>query len=310
MESTDTQHRLMLQAAYQAVEQSGYFGSPNQDKCNGSYIGVGLVDYENNIAGYPANAYLGTGNLRSSAAGRISHYFGWTGPVDTACSSSAVAVHSACRAILSGKCSGALAGGVNVMTSPEWFQNLAGASFLSPAGQCKPFDAKADGYCRGEGVGAVFLKKLSSAVADGDQIFGVIAGSAVQQNQNCTPITVPNVIFLADLFVNATRQTELESQQISIVKAHGTDTPVDDSAKYDNIRRVFEGRIRSDTLSLVSIKGLLDHAESASDIVALLKTLLMIHEDAIPPQSSFKTINPSIDASLSDNIEIATSLKP
>ena len=313
MESTDPQHRLMLQAAYQAVEQSGYFGSPNQDKCIGCYIGVGLVDYENNIAGYPANAYSATGNLRSFAAGKISHYFGWTGPgltIDTACSSSAVAVHSACRAILSGECSGALAGGVNVMTSPEWFQNLAGASFLSPTGQCKPFDAKADGYCRGEGVGAVFLKKLSSAVADGDQIFGVIAGSAVQQNQNCTPITVPNAISLADLFVNATRQTGLEPQQISVVEAHGTGTPVGDPAEYDSIRRVFGGRIRSDTLSLGSVKGLLGHAESASGIVALLKTLLMIHEGAIPPQPSFKTINPSIDASLSDNIEIATSLKP
>ena len=313
MESTDPQHRLMLQVAYQTVEQSGYFRSDNPDKSIGCYIGVGLTDYENNIACYPANAYSATGNLRSFAAGKISHYFGWTGPgltIDTACSSSAVAVHTACRAIIGGECNAALAGGVNVMTSPEWFQNLAGASFLSPTGQCKPFDFTADGYCRGEAVGAVFLKKLSSAIADGDQIYGVIAGSAVFQNQNCTPITVPNATSLSDLFHTATLQTGLEPGQISVVEAHGTGTPVGDPAEYDGIRNVFGGPTRSNTLSLGSVKGLLGHAESASGIVALLKTLLMVHEGAIPPQASFKTINPSIGASPSDKIEIATSLKP
>lgn len=313
MESTDPQHRLMLQVAYQAVEQSGYFGSYNQDKSIGCYIGVGLTDYENNIACHPANAYSATGNLRSFAAGKISHYFGWTGPgltIDTACSSSAVAVHTACKAIIGGECNAALAGGVNVMTSPDWFQNLAGASFLSPTGQCKPFDAMADGYCRGEAVGAVFLKKLSSAIADGDQVYGVIAGSAVFQNQNCTPITVPNATSLQDLFHSATRQTGLEPGQISVVEAHGTGTPVGDPAEYDGIRNVFGGPTRSGTLSLGSVKGLLGHAESASGIVALLKTLLMIHEGVIPPQPSFKTINPSIDTSPSDKIEIATRIKP
>ena len=313
MESTDPQHRLMLQVAYQAVEQSGYFISKKQDRSIGCYIGVGLTDYENNIACYPANAFSATGNLRSFAAGKISHYFGWTGPgitIDTACSSSAVAVHTACRAIIGGECNAALAGGVNIMTSPEWFQNLAGASFLSPTGQCKPFDAMADGYCRGEAVGAVFLKKLSSAIADGDQVYGVIAGSAVFQNQNCTPITVPNATSLGDLFYTATRQTGLEPGQISVVEAHGTGTPVGDPAEYDAIRNVFGGPARSGTLSLGSVKGLLGHAEAASGIVALLKTLLMIHEGAIPPQPSFKTINPSIDASSSDKIEISTSMKP
>ena len=313
MESTDPQHRLMLQIAYQAVEQSGYFSSHNQDKSIGCYIGVGLTDYENNIACHPANAFSATGNLRSFAAGKISHYFGWTGPgltIDTACSSSAVAVHTACRAILGGECNAALAGGVNIMTSPEWFQNLAGASFLSPTGQCKPFDAMADGYCRGEAVGAVFLKKLSSAIADGDQVYGVIAGSAVFQNQNCTPITVPNATSLGDLFHTATRQTGLKPEQISVVEAHGTGTPVGDPAEYDGIRNVFGGPSRSNFLSLGSVKGLLGHAESASGIVTLLKTLLMIHEGAIPPQPSFNTINPSIEASPSDKIEIATSVKP
>lgn len=154
MASTDPQHRLMLQVAYQAIEQSGYFAS-DFDKHIGCYMGVGNGDYESNIACHPANAYSATGNLKSFLAGKISHYFGWTGPsltLDTACSSSSVAIHQACRAIINGECTTALAGGVNMLTSPDWYHNLAGASFLSTTGQCKPFDAKGDGYCRGEGV--------------------------------------------------------------------------------------------------------------------------------------------------------------
>ncbi|EMR67039.1 putative polyketide synthase protein [Eutypa lata UCREL1] len=313
MSSTDPQHRLMLQAAYQAVEQSGYFGRSDQNKHIGCYIGVGLVDYERNIGCYAPTAYSATGNLKSFVAGKISHYFGWTGPgltIDTACSSSAVAVHTACRAILSGECAGALVGGVNLMTSPEWFQNLAGASFLSPTGQCKPFDANADGYCRGEGVGAVFLKRYTDAVADGDQIFGVIAGSAVYQNENCTAITIPNAPSLSELFSNVVHRAGLEPKQISVVEAHGTGTPVGDPAEYESIRRVFGGPLRTDPLFLGSVKGLIGHTESASGIAALLKSLLMLHHGFVPPQPSFKTINPAINATPADHIEIPTRINP
>ncbi|KAF3771157.1 hypothetical protein M406DRAFT_59909 [Cryphonectria parasitica EP155] len=315
MASTDPQHRLILQAAYQAIEQSGYFNNPTEDKHIGCYVGVGLVDYENNIACHPAGAFAATGNLKSFAAGKISHYFGWTGPgltIDTACSSSAVAVHTACRAILSGECSGALAGGVNVMTSPEWFQNLAGASFLSTTGQCKPFDIDADGYCRAEAVGAVYLKRLSTAIADGNQILGIVASSGVYQNENCTAITVPNAPSLSGLFRDVVNRAGLEPRQVSVVEAHGTGTPVGDPAEYDSVRRVFGGSSRSggNALSLSSVKGLLGHSESASGIVALLKVLLMITKRAIPPQASFKTINPSIHATPADNIEIPTSVRP
>jgi 3-oxoacyl-(acyl-carrier-protein) synthase len=221
MASTDPQHRLVLQLAYQAVEQSGYFATSDFKKHIGCYVGVGNVDYADNIAGYDANAYSATGNLRAFIAGKVSHYFGWTGPsltIDTACSSSAVAIHQACRAIINGECSAALAGGVNVLTSPDWFHNLAGASFLSPTGQCKPFDAKGDGYCRGDAVGMVFLKKLSSALADGDQVLGVIASTRVYQNQNCTAITVPNAISLSELFGDVVQQARLEPQNVSVVE--------------------------------------------------------------------------------------------
>lgn len=188
--STDPQQRQMLQVAYQAVEQSGYFwpavsgGLQSQNNKVGCFIGVCSADYENNAACYEPNAFTAIGNLKSFIAGKISHWFGWQGPsqcIDTACSSSLVAVHQACRAVLSGECSAALAGGANIMTNSLWFQNLAAASFLSPTGQCKPFDVMADGYCRGEGFAAVFVKTMRQAIADGDQILGAISSSAVYQ---------------------------------------------------------------------------------------------------------------------------------
>ena len=310
--SQDPQQRLMMQVAYQAVEQSGYLNSPNADKHVGCYIGVCAHDYENNIACYPPNAFSATGNLKSFIAGKISHYFGWTGPglvIDTACSASAVAVHQACRAILGGECTAALAGGSNVMTNPLWFQNLAAASFLSPTGACKPFDANADGYCRGEGIAAVFLKKMSKAVADGDPIMGCIGSTAVYQNENCTPIFVPNSKSLSDLSRNVIRQAGLEPKDISVVEAHGTGTAVGDPAEYENILQVFGGSTRSVPLPIGSVKGLIGHTEPTSGVMSLIKVLLMIQEGAIPPQASFQTLSPHIKASPSDMIEVVTRLK-
>ncbi|TVY85269.1 Citrinin polyketide synthase [Lachnellula suecica] len=312
MSSTDPQQRLMLQVAYQAVEQSGYFNMSNVDPQIGCYVGIGVADYESNVACYPPNAYTATGTLKSFAAGKISHYFGWSGPgitIDTACSSSAVAVHQACRAILSGECSAALAGGTSIMASPEWYQNLDGASFLSPTGQCKPFDSNADGYCRGEGSGAVFLKKLSDAIKDGNQVLGVIQASSINQNENCSAITAPSVLSLSNVFNSVIRKAGLDPKNVSVVEAHGTGTQVGDKAEYESIRKVFGGPGRSDSISLGSVKGLVGHLECASGIAALVKTLLMIHNGAIPPQPSFQRISPKLNASPSDNIEISTKLK-
>lgn len=313
MASTDPQHRLILQLAYQALQQSGYFADLNSGKHTGCYIAIGNVEYNRNIACYPATAFSATGNLRSFVSGKVSHFFGWTGPsitVDTACSSSSVAVHQACRAILSGECNTALAGGINLFTHLEWFQNLSGASFLSPTGQCKPFDAKADGYCRGEGGGVVFLKRLSSALADGDQVLGVIASTRVYQNQNYTPITVPNAESLSDLFVDVVQRAGLQPPSISVVEAHGTGTPVGDPAEYDGIRRVFGGPRRTDKLYLSSVKGHVGHTEHASGIISLIKVLMMIGRGLIPPQASFTSINPALGMVDEDNITIPTKPMP
>ncbi|KAJ6442762.1 Polyketide synthase [Purpureocillium lavendulum] len=313
----DPQQRQILQVAYRAVEQSGYLRSADaeRDAKVGCFVGVCLGDYENNVACHAANAFTATGNLQGFIAGKVSHFFGWTGPgltIDTACSSSLVAVHQACSSILSGECNAALAGGSHIMTSAGWFQNLAAGSFLSPTGPCKPFDAKGDGYCRGEGVGAVFLKKMSQAMADGDQILGVIAATAVQQNQSCTPIFVPNVPSLSDLFTTVVAKARVKPSQISVVEAHGTGTPVGDPAEYGSIRQVLGGANRAPgkPLMLSSVKGLVGHMECTSGIISLIKILLMINKGVLPPQASFDTISPSLNASPADQIFIPTSPQP
>ncbi|KHN98032.1 Beta-ketoacyl synthase [Metarhizium album ARSEF 1941] len=313
--TTDPQQRQLLQVAYQAVEQSGYFRGNGSESSRevGCYIGLCGTDYENNIACHAPNAFCATGNLEGFAAGKVSHYFGWTGPalvVDTACSSSAVAIHQACQAILSGECRAALAGGTHVMTSPHRFQNLAGASFLSTTGQCKPFDSKADGYCRGDGVAAIFLKKLSAAVADGDEVLGVIAATRVRQNRNCTPIFVPNSPSLSGLFRDVSARAKLEPEAITVVEAHGTGTAVGDPAEYEGVRQALGGANRSNSLALGSVKGCVGHTEPTSGVLSLIKVLLMMNKGLIPPQASFKTINPNVNAQACDKIVIPTSLKP
>ncbi|KAK7717983.1 Type I Iterative PKS [Diaporthe eres] len=308
--SQDPQQRLFLQSAYQAVEQSGYFNSAHRDPRVGVFVGVCAADYEANIACYAPNAFSATGNLKSFIAGKISHYFGWTGPgltIDTACSASAVAIHQACRSILGGECTAALAGGTNIMTSPLWFQNLAGASFLSPTGACKPFDAAADGYCRGEAVASVFLKKMSQAIADGDQIIGTIRSTAVMQNENCTPIFVPNAPSLSGLFQDVIHKAGLQPKDISLVEAHGTGTPVGDPAEYESILRVMGGKsVRSTPMPIGSIKGLIGHTECVSGVMALIKVLLLLRHNTIPRQASFTKLSPGIKASEDDMLKIVT----
>lgn len=310
----DPQQRQLLQIAYQTVEQSGYFrATPKpRDMRIGCYIGVCAVDYENNIACHAPNAFSATGNLKGFIAGKVSHYFGWSGPgltIDTACSSSLVAVHQACQAILNGDCTSALAGGTHIMTNALWFQNLDAGSFLSHTGTCKPFDSHADGYCRGEAVGAVFLKKMSAAIADGDLIYGVVAATAVQQNLNHTPVFVPNSASLTDLFQKVVAKAHFKPDEISVVEAHGTGTPVGDPVEYESIRRVL-GVNRTNNLMLGSVKGLIGHAECTSGMVSLVKTLLMINKAGIPPQASFQKMNPAIKATPEDHISIAQKVLP
>lgn len=225
--SLDPQQRLALQVSYEALASSGYFSrnSGLVQKDVGVYMGVGAVEYQENIAARDANAFSATGTLRAFITGRISHFFGWEGPsmtIDTACSSSAVAIHTACKALLGGECSMALAGGVNVITSPSLHQNLAAASFLNLNGSSRAFDDKARGYCRGEGAGIIVLKRLSQALVDGDQVLGVIAASAVKQGSNCCPITVPHSQSQSTLYKQVLATARIKPEDVTYVEAHGT----------------------------------------------------------------------------------------
>ena len=312
--STDPQQRLLLQVAYEALESAGYFGEFNRAANDdiGVYLGACSNDYNDNVASHPPNAFSSLGTLRAFLAGRISHYFGWTGPsitYDTACSSSAVAIHAACKALETRECSRAVAGGVSLYTNPNFYQNLAAASFLSPTGPCKPFDIKADGYSRGEGIGLVVLKRLSDAVADGDSILGVIGGSAVNQNENSTSITVPHSPSQAKLYRKVVSMAGIDPKQVSLVEAHGTGTQAGDPVEFESIRHVFGGPNRPSPLYVSSVKGNIGHLEGASGVAALIKVLLLMQHKTVAKQANFSVLNPKIAPPEADAIEIPTSTK-
>jgi 3-oxoacyl-(acyl-carrier-protein) synthase len=227
--SWDPEKRVLLEVVYEALESAGHFGpnnaqNPKRDDY-GCYIGAVANNYYDNVACHPPNAYSMLGTSRAFFSGRISHQFGFTGPamsIDTACSSSLVAVNAACRAIQAGECTRAIAGGTNIFSSPFDYQNLAAAGFLSPSGACKPFDASADGYCRGEGVAAVVLKSLTTALEEGDNILGVIVGSAVNQNHNDAHITVPCSSSQTIVYNKVLSMANAGSDAVTYVEAHGT----------------------------------------------------------------------------------------
>ena len=228
---------------------------------------------------------------------------------DTACSSSAVAIRSACKAIVAGECSQALAGGVSLYTSPNFYHNLAAASFLSPTGAYKPFDAGADGYCRGEGAGPVGLKKLTAALTNNDNILGVIAGSAINQNRNSTYITVPHSPSQIALYKKISSLAGIEPQNVSFVEAHGTGTPVGDPIEIASIREVFAGPRRTKSLHVASVKGNIGHLEGASGVAALIKTLLMMQHNTIPIQANFTSHNPKMSPLEADRMNIPLSTR-
>ncbi|UCH98655.1 MAG: polyketide synthase, partial [Candidatus Aminicenantes bacterium] len=193
----DPQQRLLLEVSWEALEDAGQVKEHLQGGKTGIFVGISTNEYGRFQGSDPKliDAYLGTGNALSIAANRLSYFFNFRGPsiaVDTACSSSLLAVHLACRSLASGECTLALAGGVNLILSPEITINFSKAGFMAPDGRCKAFDARADGYVRGEGAGMVVLKSLYNALADGDPIYAVIRGSATNQDGRSNGLTAPN----------------------------------------------------------------------------------------------------------------------
>ncbi|ROV97820.1 hypothetical protein VPNG_08650 [Cytospora leucostoma] len=319
----DPHQLLLLETTYHALESAGWLGN-GQDReaethersesshTTACFIGMNSPDYPLNLACHPASPYTGFGMLRAFVAGRLSHYFGWTGPshvIDTACSSGMVAIHQACRAIQLGECTRAVAGGVNLMTNTVLTEAMRVGGFLNETGPCKTFDARADGYCRGEAVGVVVLKPLHRALADGDEIHGVLLSTGNNQNINSTSITNPVLESQSSLYRDVLARAGVNPADVSYVEAHGTGTRAGDPVEVQGIRQVLGGENRHSTLHIGAVKPNVGHSESASGVVSLIKVLLMMKYGKITPQANFQTLNPNIGALEPDRMAISTSLQ-
>ena len=307
----DPQQRVLLELAFQAMDSSGYLGSHQRESGDhvGCFIGASFAEYLDNTNAHPPTAYTSTGMIRAFLCGRISYYFGWSGPsevLDTACSSSLVAINRAVKAVQTGECTMALTGGVNLITGINNFLDLAKAGFLSPTGQCKPFDQAADGYCRSEGGGLVVLKLLKQALADGDQILGVIPGCATNQGGLSSSITIPHSPAQKKLYQTILHQAKMKPDQVTYVEAHGTGTQAGDPLEVASIREVFGGQHRTDLVNIGSLKGNIGHAETAAGVASLLKILAMITHASIPPLANHKSLNPKIPSLETDKMTIAS----
>ncbi len=240
VKQVDPQHRLLLELAWEALEDAGMAPRSQAGSETGVFVGISAADYANLEGGWP-DAYSNTGGAFSIAANRISYVFDFHGPsvaMDTACSSSLVCVHHACRSLLNGECSMALAGGVHLMSHIRLWQGFAKASMLSPTGRCKSFDASGDGYVRSEGGGLILLKPLEAAVRDGDQILGVIVASGVNSDGRTMGLSLPNGEAQEQLLRTVYSQCQVKPEDVFYVEAHGTGTAVGDPIECGALGRV------------------------------------------------------------------------
>jgi acyl transferase domain-containing protein len=299
----DPQHRLLLETAWEAIEDAGLVLDLERGSDLGVFVGISHNDYQA-IQGTPwehsgIGPHSPTGCAHSIAANRISYCFNLRGPsvaMDTACSSALTAVHAACEHIRAGRGDVALAGGVTVMITPGGFIGFSRASMLSPEGRCKAFDASADGFVRGEGAGMVLLKRLSQALADGDPIHGVIIGTALNQDGHTNGISLPSAEAQARLVREACIDAGVAPSQIGFVEAHGTGTAVGDPIEAHALTAALcEGRSAEAPLLIGSVKTNLGHLETAAGVAGLVKALLVLKHGRIPPSLHFQTPNPNID---------------
>ena len=244
------------------------------------------------------DAFVGTGTAHCIAANRISFLFGLCGPslsLDTACSSSLVTVHMACQSLRSGEADLALAGGVNIILSPLGTVNLTKAGFSAPDGRVRAFDAKASGYVRGEGAGMVVLKPLDAALRDGDPVYAVIRGSAVNQNGASNGLTAPSGLAQERIIREACAQAGVSPGQIGYVETQGTGTLLGDTIEALALGKVLrEGRPAGRPCAIGSVKTSIGHLEAASGVASLMKAALALRHRELPASLHFETPNPSI----------------
>ena len=311
----DPQQRWLLEVAWEALEDGGQVPEALAGSKIGVFVGISSSDYydlqlrdRNSI-----NAYTNLGGVYALAANRISYTLNATGPslaIDTACSSALVAVHLACQSLWTGESTMALAGGVNAILRPELSIGFSQATMLSVDGRCHTFDARANGYVRGEGAGIVVLKPLSGALADRDPIYALIRGSAANQDGRTNGITVPNGDAQQAALREAYQQAKVLPEQVQYVEAHGTGTAVGDPIEANALGAVLgQNRIPGAACWVGSVKTNIGHLESASGIAGLIKVALCLKHGQIPPNLHFQTPNPKIPFSAL-RLRVPESLKP
>jgi acyl transferase domain-containing protein/NADPH:quinone reductase-like Zn-dependent oxidoreductase/SAM-dependent methyltransferase/acyl carrier protein len=297
----DPQHRLLLETAWEAIENAGVVLDFEKGSDIGVFVGISHNDYQ----GMQSTAFdhfgiaphTATGSAHSIAANRISYCLNLRGPsvaMDTACSSALTAVHTACEHIWAGRGDSALAGGVTVMITPGGFIGFSQAGMLSPEGRCAAFDASASGFVRGEGAGMVLLKRLSQAIADGDPIQGVIVGTALNQDGHTNGISLPSAEAQSRLVQDACRDAGISPARIGFVEAHGTGTAVGDPIEAHALAEAL-CQDRTSPLPIGSVKTNLGHLETAAGVAGLVKAMLVLQHREIPGSLHFTSPSPHID---------------
>ncbi len=300
-ESMDPQQRLLLEVAWEALEDAGYAPDRLNGSSTGVFVGLCNSDYpQMQLADQrdSLDMYFATGGAHSVAAGRISYVLGLQGPalaVDTACSSSLVAVHLAMNSLRRGECRLALAGGANLILSPDTTIALSRAKMMAGDGRCKAFAADADGFVRSEGCGLIALKRLSDAVADGDRILATLVGSAVNQDGRSNGLTAPNGPSQVSVIRQALRDAGVNGADLDYVETHGTGTSLGDPIEAQALGAALGADRPADRpLRIGSVKTNIGHAESAAGIAGLIKVILSLQHGEIPPQLHFTAPNPHI----------------
>ncbi|WP_345942588.1 alpha/beta fold hydrolase [Streptomyces sp. SID486] len=303
----DPQQRLFLETVWRVVEDAGYRPDALAGSDTGLFVGVSTTDYADllRLHDIPVQAHTASGIAHSILANRVSHILDLRGPseaVDTACSSSLVALHRAVRALAAGDCSLAVAGGVNVLLSPGLFTAFQQSGMLSPQGACRTFDRRADGYVRGEGAGAVLLKPLAAAQADGDHVYAVIRGTAVNHGGRSASLTAPNPQAQADVLVRAYREAGVDPREVGAIELHGTGTALGDPVEAEGLKKAFRVLYEDHGLpapgaphvALGSVKTNIGHLEAAAGMAGLLKMLLALRHEVLPPSIHFAEPNPHL----------------
>ena len=312
----DPQQRLMLELAWEALDDAGIPPPGLVESRTGVFVGALFTDYarlQDRAGAEAITTHTSTGGAACILANRISYALGLQGPsltLDTACSSSLVAVHLACQSLRAGESDLALAGGVNLMLIPETTMGFSRLGAMSPDGRSRAFDARANGYVRSEGAGLLALKRLSDALRDGDPIHAVVRGSAVNNDGASNGLTAPSPRAQRAVLREACERASLTPGDIHYVEAHGTGTPLGDPIEAAGLGAVY-GSVRAagEPLLIGSAKSNVGHLEAAAGVVGLIKVALAMKHDLLPPSLHFETPNPHIDFEAL-GLEVVTRTRP